>query len=34
LRARIMREGIMPNIGGLSLMLPLQGSGEIPATLA
>jgi 2-octaprenyl-6-methoxyphenol hydroxylase len=34
LRARIMREGIMPNIGGLSLMQPLQGSGEIPATLA
>lgn len=31
LRARVMREGVMPSIGRPSLMLPLRGSGEIPA---
>jgi len=31
LRARVMREGIMPSIGGLSLMQPMNGNGEIPA---
>jgi 2-octaprenyl-6-methoxyphenol hydroxylase len=31
LRARVMREGVMPSMGRPSLMLPLHGSGEIPA---
>ncbi|AGK57719.1 2-octaprenyl-6-methoxyphenyl hydroxylase [Hyphomicrobium denitrificans 1NES1] len=31
LRARVMREGIMPSIGDLSFMRPLHRSGEIPA---
>jgi 2-octaprenyl-6-methoxyphenol hydroxylase len=31
LRARVMREGVMPSMGRPSLMQPLHGSGEIPA---
>jgi hypothetical protein len=31
LRARVMREGVMPSMGRPSLMQSLQGSGEIPA---
>lgn len=31
LRARVMREGVMPSVGRPSLMQSLQGSGEIPA---